>query len=223
MSSAHVRSTVSKRRFTRALALAGGGAVLSLAFVGTSFATSIAAPTGNPYAVPQNATGDPQAFTVTVTGFSAGQSVYLEQCDGTDPASSGWSPATHCDVGTSPAAVIADGSGKATFEASDPNHAFHPVKGPSPSGAFNCLASGSPSPNNGVKDFTNCKLRASSNNTTATGDQVFLTLQLSGAGSAPPAQVAEVPIAIALPIGAVVVGGGFLWFRKRRHHARASA
>ena len=86
-----------------------------------------------------------------------------------------------------PAPALADASGNVTFPAADPNHAFHPFKGASPQGLFNCLAPTRPSPANGLPDFTNCQFRVSTNNSAGTSDQVFLTMTLpaASAGTAP--------------------------------------
>ena len=65
-----------------------------------------------------------------------------------------------------------------TFSATDPNQAFRPFKGESPQQLFNCLAPGQAAPNNGLKNYTNCQVRVSSNNTAVTADQAFLTMTL---------------------------------------------
>ena len=168
------------------LALLVGGVGLTLAASSAS-ASTITSPSANPFAVPGDAGGNPQAFTISATGFAAGANVFVEQCDGTPPTAIGWSPTANCDLVSSPAAVIADGSGNATFAAADPNHSFLPFKGISPQGIFNCLAPGQASPANGLPDFTNCQVRVSTNNTVATSDQVFLTMTLpaAAAGVAP--------------------------------------
>jgi hypothetical protein len=150
-------------------------------FVGidpASAATSITAPTGNPFVVPGNAGGDPIPFTISASGFAAGSSVFIEQCDGVSPTAVGWDPTTNCDLGSSPAAPVADGSGNVTFPQADPNFAFHPFKGASPQGIFNCLSPNDPSPANGLPDHRNCKIRVSTNNSAATADQVFLNVLL---------------------------------------------
>jgi hypothetical protein len=120
-----------------------------------------------------------------VTGFPANTNVFVEQCDGTNTSTPGWSPTINCDNLTSPAPVISNGSGAATFTKDDPNHGFTPFKGQSPSGLFNCLSLHDASPNNGVPDFRNCTLRVSTNNAGVTGDQVFLNLLLPDGGAAP--------------------------------------
>ena len=151
------------------------GAVVAAGPAGA--ATSITTPSTNPFAVPGTA-GSPNPFTVSASGFAASASVFIEQCDGVSPTSVGWDPTINCDLGTSPAAALADGSGNVTFAAADANHAFHPFKGASPQGLFNCLSLNDPSPNNGLLDHRTCTVRVSTNNSAATADQVFLTMVL---------------------------------------------
>ena len=73
---------------------------------------------------------------------------------------------------------MADGSGNVSFPSADPNFGFHPFKGASPQGIFNCLSPNDPSPANGLTDYRSCRIRVSSNNSAATADQVFLPIQL---------------------------------------------
>ena len=117
---------------------------------------------------------------MTRPGFAATSNVFVEQCDGVAPTAVGWDPTTNCDLGSSPAAAIADGSGNVTFDMTDLNHTFHPFKGASPQGIFNCLSLNDPSPNNGLTDHRTCKIRVSTNNSAATADQVFLPIVLPG-------------------------------------------
>jgi hypothetical protein len=145
---------------------------------GVAVAATITAPTGNPFVVPGDASGNPQPFTVSASGFTQDQLVYVEQCDGIPPTAQGWSPTANCDLGSSPAAAIASASGDVMFAGADPNHGFHPFKGVSPQGLFNCLSPHDPSPNNGLPDFRNCKIRVSTNNAAITADQAFLNIQL---------------------------------------------
>jgi hypothetical protein len=167
-----------RRLLCAALVVATSVAGLYVGMNPASAATSITAPTGNPYVVPGNAGGDPLPFNVAASGFAAGGNVYIEQCDGTLPTAVGWDPTTNCDLGSSPAPAVADGSGNVSFPSADPNFAFHPFKGSSPQGIFNCLSPNDPSPANGLPDFRNCQIRVSSNNSAATADQVFLRIQL---------------------------------------------
>ena len=202
------------------LALLGVGAAGAMLIAAPAFAGSISSPTGSPFVVPGDGSGNPLPFTVTVTGFPATTSVFLEQCDGVAPTTPGWSPTTDCDNGSSPAGGITNGSGSFTFSSTDINHAFHPFKGESPSGLFNCLSPHDPSltGSDGLPDFRNCQLRASTNNGAVTTDQTFLTLQLPDAA----AQTPEVPYAVVLPLGALLVGGAYFIIRKRRLAARAT-
>jgi hypothetical protein len=140
--------------------------------------TAISSPTGNPYVVPGNAGGDPQPFNITATGFAPTTNVYVEQCDGTAPTAVGWDPTVNCDLGTSPAPVVADGSGNVSFPTTDPNHAVHPFKGASPQGIFNCLSPNDPAISNGLPTSRSCQIRVSTSNSAATTDQVFLKIQL---------------------------------------------
>ncbi|MGZ6996560.1 MAG: hypothetical protein ACXVIM_15225, partial [Acidimicrobiia bacterium] len=133
------------------LAVLVGGVGLVLA-AGPASAATITSPTGDPFVVPGNAAGNPQPFTVTASGYSAGSQVFIEQCDGTPPTATGWDPTTNCDLGASPAPATADAGGVVTFPAADPNFSFHPFKGASPQGLFNCLAPGQASPGNGLPD-----------------------------------------------------------------------
>jgi hypothetical protein len=155
---------------------------------------------------------------VTVSGFQPGQQVFLEQCDGVKPSAPNWSPTTHCDIGSSPSGGIVGGNGSYTFRASDKNHAFVPFKGTSPSGIFDCLSANDSAPHDGLPQYRDCQLRASTSNGQPTGDQAFITLQLPDAT----AQTPEVPVAIALPLAALAAGGAFLLYNRRRA-ARAGA
>jgi hypothetical protein len=167
-----------KNTFMRSACLLAG-AIAWLAST-VALAGTITQPSTIPFTVPGDSIGNPVAFDVTVSGFSPGALVYVEQCDGTPPTTQGWSPTVNCDLGSSPAASIVASDGTAAFLASDANHAFVPFKGPSPQGLFNCLSPNDPSPNNGLPDFRNCQLRVSTNNTLLTPDQAFVTLELPG-------------------------------------------
>ena len=74
-----------RRLLCAALVVATSVAGLYVGMNPASAATSITAPTGNPYVVPGNAGGDPIPFTVTASGFAAGSNVFIEQCDGVLP------------------------------------------------------------------------------------------------------------------------------------------
>ena len=149
-------------------------------------ATSITAPATNPFVVPGNAAGLPQAFTVTAAGFAPNSAVFVEQCDGVAATTPGWTATGNCDLGSSPSPAISDGAGVATFPASNVNLAFTPFKGASPQGIFNCLSPNDAPPANGLADFRNCQLRVSSNNAAGTGDQVFIRLTLPDDPNNPP-------------------------------------
>jgi hypothetical protein len=160
------------------VALASTVAVVATA--GVAFAGTITTPTGNPFVVPGDASGNPVAFTIVATGYTPGTLVSVEQCDGVAPTAPGWGPTSNCDLATSPSPVLADGTGKATFTATDPNHGFTPFKGESPQSLFNCLSPNGPalSPSNGLPDYRNCKIRVSTSNNAITADQAFLNIQL---------------------------------------------
>jgi hypothetical protein len=143
-----------------------------------AFASTVTIPSTNPFKVPSDTLGHPVPFTIAATGFTAGAQVFVEQCDGTPPTTAGWDPTINCDAGSAPAPAIADNSGKALFPAGDPNKQFHPFRGASPSGQFNCLNAIDPSPANGLPDFRNCQVRVSTNNAAVTSDQAFFTLTL---------------------------------------------
>ena len=204
------------RRVLKILAVCGVGVVGAAVLAAPAFATSITAPSGPTFVVPGDASGNPQSFTVTATGFSSGAVVSIEQCDGKSPSDPTWTATADCDLGSSPAAATADGSGNVTFPANDPNFGFTPFKNISPQHLFNCLSPNDPAlnPTNHKTDWRNCQIRVSTNNTAATADQTFLTLQLPDAVQG--GEVPEVPYAVVLPIGAVAIGGAFLVVRKRR-------
>ncbi|MCU1454091.1 MAG: hypothetical protein JWN46_2237 [Acidimicrobiales bacterium] len=204
----------------RVLVAAGAASIGSLLVVAPALAGNITTPSTNPFTVPGDTTGAPQAFTVTGSGFTAGQQIYVEQCDGVAPTTPGYQVTTHCDLGSSPSAAIADSSGNVTFPAADPNLGFTPFKGVSPQGQFNCLAPNDATPSNGLSSYRNCQLRLSSNNTATTGDQAFITMTLPDAATPPPA-TPEAPYAVLLPLGAVAVGGGL--YLNRRRAARHAA
>jgi hypothetical protein len=185
------------RILTRALvfimAIAAG---LAGAFVSApeAFAATITTPTGNPFVVPSSG-GHPVAFTVSGTGFPADTDVYVEQCDGVAPTTTGWDPTVNCDLGSSPAPAHSNASGAVTFPSTDPNFRFTPFKNASPQFQFNCLSPTDPSPNNSLPDFRNCKIRLSTSNQFPTADQVFLNIQLPNAPAAAPGFTGTPPAA----------------------------
>jgi hypothetical protein len=136
-------------------------------------AATIATPARSPYVVPAG----PAAFVVVATGFTPNANVFVEQCDGMSPITPRWSPTINCDLGSAPPPASADAHGTATFAGS---RIFQPFVGESPQGLFNCLGARQRPPNNQLKSYTNCQLRVSTNNSSLTSDQVFLTLALPG-------------------------------------------
>jgi len=185
--------------------------------------TSLSEPHGNPYVVPLDAAHNPLPFTIVAKGFPEGTRVYVEQCDGLPDTDAKWDPTVDCDPGTSPAAVVVGADGVARFPADDSQHAFTPVVGKSPSGDFNCLAVGAPSPQNGLHDFHTCYVRVSSDNIQRTNDQVsFPYVVRTGASSSSSSSsstwwiVVIVLVVIGLAVAAVVVVSGR---RRTRQHA----
>ena len=94
------------RKFLQLLAVIGGGVIAAALFAAPAFAGSIDAPSGNPTVWPGDAAGTPTYQDVTVSGYPAGVNVYVEVCDGTDPATTpGWDPTEHCDSASSPSPI----------------------------------------------------------------------------------------------------------------------
>jgi hypothetical protein len=155
------------------------GVLILIALPAPAFAAHVVQPSASPVVVPVAPTGSPAAITVAASGFAARSLVYVEQCDGVAPTVPQWSPTVHCDLGSSPSPAIADGSGLATFPATDRNRAFHPFAGESPQSLFNCLAPSQRAPANGLPNFTNCALRVSTSNTAVTADQTFVAVALT--------------------------------------------
>ncbi len=91
----------------------------TVAIAPSAGAATVTSPTGNPYVVPGNASGQPQAFTVSASGYAPDDQVFIEQCDGVAPTAVGWDPSQNCDLGSSPASAIASASGTVTFLATD--------------------------------------------------------------------------------------------------------
>jgi hypothetical protein len=187
-----------------------------------AFAGNVTTPSANPYTVPGDATGAPQSFTVTGSGFTQGQQIYIEQCDGVSSTTPGWSPTEHCDLGTSPATATVGAGGTVTFPANDNNLGFTPFKGLSPQGLFTCGSPADTDPNDGLPYFENCQVRISSSNTNSTADQAFFTITLPDA-STPPPSTPEAPYALLLPLGGVAAAGAFFTVRKRRGSASVAA
>ena len=150
-------------------------------------------PSTNPFTVRADASGRPTPFTIEATGFEPGTHVYVEQCDGTSPDSLQWSPTIDCDLGTSPAAAVAGSDGSVVFDASDPNLSFHPFRGESPEGLFNCLGVDQASLNNGLLNSRDCAVRVSTSNSAPTSDQLFLGIALPAPRSSSPATTTPTP------------------------------
>jgi hypothetical protein len=186
-----------------------------------AFAASITNPSTNPFQVPNSGDGTtPAQFPVSVTGFApftgtSGDTIDVMICDPTDPTQdSTWTASAHCDLQTD-VNKFANGSGAANFSAAEAPPMF---RGASPSNNFACNATGDPQVS-GIQNYTNCRLVAMN----ATGDihpttVTSITLTLSP----PTANTPEVPYAVILPIGALVVGGGFMLVRRRRAHQAAA-
>jgi len=154
--------------------------------------------------------------------------VWIEQCDGRPTTAPNWLPTRDCDLGTAPAAAIADASGTARFPAGDPNHGFTPFVGLGPQGLFNCLTPNGASPKNGLPEYRTCQIRVSSNNNATTTDQVLLTISFAGGGSqantpARPSAKSSSNTVLFVVIGAVVVaiaGAGAVGLVSRARRAR---
>ncbi len=181
--------------------VAGVAAVVMFTASPVIAATAITEPSGDVVVVKVDA-GMAAPFTVEASGFEPYESVFIEQCNGRAPTDDEWRPSLDCDLGSAPAAAIADTHGNVTFSATDPNHALHPFVGKSPQELFNCLPPGAASLENGLTDYRDCQVRVSSNNTRPTDDQVFLRLRLpvlpaavtagrSGSGSSGSGQVSS--------------------------------
>jgi hypothetical protein len=156
----------------------------------TAFGVTITAPTQNPFTVPQNAvTGKPDYFTVTASGLPNGNA-FVQECDGTDPSSSGWSANDHCDFATggtpwnvtNNTATSGPPNGTALFDATDSTYRLRApqLRGESPQSKFNCLGPDDPplNPTNGLQDFRNCQIRVSSGTASDTTAQAFFTIVL---------------------------------------------
>ena len=185
-------------------------------------ATRITEPAGHTYQVKFDAQGKPRPFDVVAQGFPAGHQVFIEQCNGRPTSAPRWSPTLDCDVGNAPAPVIVDTRGMVRFSATDHNHAFVPVLGPSPSTLFNCVKPNGPNLDNGLTNYTTCQIRVSTNNTQPTDDQVFLSIVFgagpSGGGGS--SSIAIVAIAAGLLVLAAIAAR-ILVRRRRRAVLRA--
>jgi LPXTG-motif cell wall-anchored protein len=160
-------------------------ALMVVAVIGVGAAVASAAtvttPASSPFVVPGDAAGNPQPFTVQASGFVPGTTIFITQCDGVAPSDPAWTVGLDCDFGSAPGGVTADPSGVATFSGA---HQFVPFKSASDvQGKFNCLGPADPPSGNGAPDWTNCRLRVSTNNTVVTADQAFLVLTMPNAAT----------------------------------------
>jgi hypothetical protein len=163
---------------------------MSVALSGQAAAASITSPAGtpeHPFHVPADSHDDPVVFTIAGSGWSRGQPVYVEQCDGVPPTATGWDPAGDCDTETSPAAALGDAHGNVSFLSTSHNYAAPVFRGASPQGLFNCLSPNQPDPHNGLPTFRTCQLRMSSSNTNPTSDQAFISIVLPDSSHGYPA------------------------------------
>jgi hypothetical protein len=164
--------------------IAAAVAGIAVVMPGSAAYAAFTAPplTNNTFHVPGDANGIPQSFTITANGFVGDPAVFVEQCDGTNPATfPNWSPSTHCDIGTSPSPLPGQGaSGTVSFPANDSNFGFIPVKGKTVSGGYACLSPGEPfiAGVPAASQYRNCQVRVSTNNSLVTTDQQFFTMTL---------------------------------------------
>ena len=223
-----------------------GGVVAALAL---TTAPAFAAATGNekittpsPYTPPVDGNFNPvpDLVDVTGTGWAPFTQVYATVCDGKSPTSPGWSVALDCDSGATPSAIVPSAAGTVDFNGAtnSNNYAIGVFRGVGPSDLFNCLAPGdNPTltttaygndtidttvPSYGQTGSAPCQIRLAYATTgaAAPSDQ-FLPLALaSGPGSVTP----ESPLAVALPLGALVIfgTGGAVLYRKRRSASSAA-
>src|SRR5260221_726614 len=136
------------------------GSFAGLGGVAYASGGTITAPATNPYVATYDATGNFLSYvTVSRTGFPASTAMYVEQCDGLSPSDPTWDPTINCDLGTSPASVISDGSGNVSFPATGASTKFRPFEGASPQQNFNCLGPAQAHPGTGLQSWTNCQIR----------------------------------------------------------------
>jgi len=206
-------------RLLRAFAAIGGAALVILLTVAPAGAGTIVSPTAPftaPNQDPARAPGpfpqDIGSFTINYSGFTPNQNVLAEQCDGLAPTAPGYSATIDCDTATEPAGVRASSTGAGTFPSYDINFGFYAFRGDSPSSLFTCLSPNQPAPVVTDPQFRNCQLKLTNLDTSAQSTDAFLTMTLAEPG----AQIPETPIALLLPISAVLLlGGGYVVFRRR--------
>ena len=109
-------------------------AVVALASVASdAWASTIKLnPSAVPFVVPGDSAGNPTASTVTASGFTPGAQVFVEQCDGVDPSTFGWSPTADCDLGTSPSPATAEQYGHGDVRVDQRELRVHAVQGSEP-------------------------------------------------------------------------------------------
>jgi hypothetical protein len=189
-----------RRALPRAFVLAlTTAAMLLLAAAPALAATAVTEPSDQPVRVGVDPQGYPAPVTVVARGFEPYTSVFIEQCNGRGPNDDHWQPGVDCDLGSAPAAAIADANGVVTFAATDRNHAFRPFFGASPQRSFNCIGASSASPKNELEDFRDCQIRISTNNASATDDQVFVRLALPKEAKEWSPEIVPGPVAAAAP------------------------
>jgi hypothetical protein len=188
--------------------------------------------------VPLNAAGTgPAPFLIVANGFTAGQTGFVEICDGVPSTTPGYDTTIDCDNIAATTGVSIGPSGVATFDPTITQGGQHPFAitvfdGPSPGGVFNCLFPGEPDPNNGLPSWGSsatppngggsapCQAKVSSSVAGNTSDQTFFSL----INPHPSPPVPETHYAIFLPIGALLLlTGGYAVFRLRHRSVGAAA
>jgi hypothetical protein len=183
-------------------------------------ATRIVEPSA-PFTVLYDASGNTQAVTIRASGFKPGDQVVIVQCNGVPATDVAWRPTFDCDSATATAAATADDHGDVSFPAGDVNFGLRIVKGPSPQRLFNCLAPGDPEPNNGVKSYTTCQVRVTTDVVHPSNDQAFMSFQFKGntGGTSSSSDSNTGVIVIIVVIAAVVIVGGAMFITMRRRRA----
>jgi hypothetical protein len=211
------------RRIWKSVAVLVGVVAVLAVMAGPAFGAAGISSPSDPFTVPNSGDGTtPAKFAVNTTGWAPmtpagpGDTVDLMICDSANPVGDPtWTAAAHCDIGTD-VSKLANSSGNANFLATGLS-AIQMFRGAGPNNQFACNASTDP-PVSGIPNFTNCRLvamNATGNNVPTAVASITLTLSPTSA------QTPEVPYAVILPIGALVVGGGFLVIRRRRAQAAA--